>query len=414
MRLGKLMENRFQNSNWIGSCDGYHVTKIRDYSRPFAVSSFFSYQLCFVAFLVVFTSTILPSNAEFFDPMVHDRQKLFEYLEEIEEQVGQEVYESVAMDRVMKLAGTMGPIDRDLVSAEQFIAHLQHLAAVEKRFYKGEPLPKETVEAFLMPLRIRYELTSRSDWQLRLSEKFQEVTKESETADDCAERILSWVASELVLTGEKGAYRLPMRGDLDPLTVLRGGRGSEIDLAIFGVAALRANGVAARIVWAPSLRGEIGGKVWVEYFSEDGSWVTWVPSYGAPADHRTRLRQELGGKVAMVMAAPDNPIEVTGEYVETVQIRIQAAQEETEVALMILGKEGLMPVRGSGTEYAKNEREAVVGSGMLILASKSPRLSSFALLPIEIPENTSEITIVAENGDLFILSPSNKEPEKNQ
>ena len=80
--------------------------------------------------------------------------------------------------------------------------------------------------------------------------RVREAAERSKNADDCAKQVFQWMTGHLVLTGSKSAYRLPMRGDLDPLTVLKGGRGSEIDLTIFGVAALRSCGVAARLVWA--------------------------------------------------------------------------------------------------------------------------------------------------------------------
>lgn len=348
--------------------------------------------------------SILSCKGEFFDPMVNDRASMFGYLEGVEEAVGTERFEAVSYERVLFLAKTMGPIDRKGMKPETLVANLQHLGEVESRFYREEPLEEELVRAYLMPRRIRYEATSRPDWPEHLGRHFQSVCIGAMTADECAASIFKWMAGKLVLTESGMAYRLPMRGDLDPMTVLRGGRGSEIDLAIFGVAALRSCGVAARLAWAPALRDEIGGKVWLEYRSEDGKWIPWVPSFGEVADHRAKLRQEIGIKIAMVMAAPDAPIEVTGDYVETVKVRIQAEDPGTQVAFMIVGKEGLMPVRGNALEYARNEREILVGAGRLVVASVSSNRRSFALLPVNVSDPAKEVIVQAVDGSLSVAS----------
>lgn len=355
--------------------------------------------LCLVLILV------LSCHADFYDPMVNDRAKIFEYLDGVENAVGLETFESVPTGRVQEFAKTLGPIDRKAMLPSEFIGRLRHLGTVEKRFYREKPLSEEDVLAYLMPLRIRYEATSHPEWPERLAVHFKDVASKATTADACAKGILGWVARHLVLTDPEPTYRLPMRGDLDPLTVLKGGRGSEIDLAIFGVAALRSCGVAARLVWAPALRNEVGGKVWLEYQSESGTWVSWVPSYGAPADHLARMRRELGPKIVLVLASPDAPVEITGNYVETVQIHVRTGREDAEVAFMVVGSEGLMPIRGTATEYAKNEREAVVGRGPLIVASTSSNRRAFALLPVEMSVSTREITILADDGNLSVQPP---------
>lgn len=349
--------------------------------------------------------TVLQVQGDFYDPLVNDREKLYQYLDDIEEAVGTQAFESVPYERVLQLARTMGSMDREAMTPGAFITHLKHLGSVEKKFYRKKPLTEENVLAYLLPLRIRYEATSRPEWPARLAEHFKAVTSSATTADRCATDILRWVAKTLVLTGRKTAYRLPMRGDLDPLTVLKGGRGTEIDLAIFGVAALRSCGVAARLIWAPALRNEVGGKVWLEYRSESGAWVPWVPEYGAAAGHLTRMRQALGQKIVLVMASPDAPVEITGDYVETVQIHIQTGQENTEVAFMVVGSEGLMPIRGTALEYARNERGAVVGKGPLIVASISANRLAYALLPMEMPASTRVITILADDGNLSVQPP---------
>jgi hypothetical protein len=370
-----------------------------------------SFPLRFVIIGLIFSSQV---QGDFYDPMVNDRGKLYDYLNDIETAVGTPTFESVPYERITRLAMTMGVIDREAVTSEAFIGHLRHVSAVEKKFYKGAPLTEEDVQAYLIPLRIRYEFTTRPEWPARLAEHFNAITSTATTADTCAQKILGWIAKNIVLTGGKAAYRLPMRGDLDPLTVLKGGRGSEIDLAVFGVTALRSCGVVARLVWTPALRHEVGGKVWLEYRSESGAWVPWVPSYGTPAEHLARIRLEFGPKIALVLASPDAPVEITGAYVETVRIRIRTGRENTEVALLIVGSEGLMPIRGTATEYARNERESVVGRGPLIVASTSSNRRAFALLPIEMAASTREITILADDGNLSVQSPLKSNPESTK
>lgn len=349
---------------------------------------------------------------DFYDPIVNDREKLYAYVDSIETALGTPVFESLPYDRVLRLAATMGLIDREAVSPNAFLLHLQHVGTVENRFYREEPLTDQDVQAYLMPLRIRYEASSRPEWRQRLAVQFKVIATPATTADACACGVLGWVAKNLRLTNLNVAYRLPIRGDLDPLTVLKGGRGTEIDLAIFGVAALRSCGVLARLVWAPALRNEVGGKIWLEYRSEHGAWVPWVPSFGAPTEHRARIRRELGAKIALVMASPDAPVEITGDYVETVKVQIRAG-DSTEVALMMIGSDGLMPIRGTSLEYAQNERIAKVGKGPLIVASTSHGRRNFSLLPIDMPATTREITILADDGGLSI-EPSKPHTETQQ
>jgi hypothetical protein len=358
-----------------------------------------------------FLVSVLACHAEFYDPMVNDRTKLFAYLESVEEAVGSEAFESVPYERALQLAKTMGPIDRQSMAPGTFVGNLRQLGAVEKRFYRGKPLSEDEVMAFLMPKRIRYEATSRPEWPERLGQLFKDGVGASKAADECARHVFKWIASNLVLTGSKSAYRLPMRGDLDPLTVLKGGRGSEIDLSIFCVAALRSCGVAARLAWAPTLRGEVGGKVWLEYRSENGNWIPWVPSYGDSRDHLDKIRQDFGSKIALVMAAPDSPLEITSSYVETVSIRVRVDEDGTQVAFMIVGADGLLPLRGIAMEYARNEREAQIGRGPLIVASASSNHRSYALLPIEMPATNREILILSEGGGLAVDPASETHPK---
>jgi len=72
--------------------------------------------------LGTFLGLMAPAHADFHDPMVHDKQWVFDYLDTIEDDAGREEFESVPFDRALRLAGTLGPIDRVAMTAEIFIA----------------------------------------------------------------------------------------------------------------------------------------------------------------------------------------------------------------------------------------------------------------------------------------------------
>jgi transglutaminase-like putative cysteine protease len=314
-------------------------------------------------------SVVIASS--FYDPSTFDKKWAYEYLESVETATGQEAFDGIRYDHAMHLAMRLGPIDRFSMTPEVFVRHIRLTESVEKRFYKKQPLSDDEVKNYLLPLRIRYEHTSRPDWRAVLSEAFSPLVNNAATTQDAATAVTGWMHKNLTLTGSSSAYRMPMRGDLDPLTVLRGRRGSEIDLAIFGVAALRTVGVAARLVWTPVLRGEIGGKCWVEYLNEEHEWIAWAPSIKEAGDHRAALVEGYGKKFVFILANPEAPVQITASYVNTLELRMSRELPDQKMSVLVLGKEGLVP--GFGVEENEFDTASVfqVGSGPVFLALSS-------------------------------------------
>jgi hypothetical protein len=339
------------------------------------------------------------ARADFYDPMVADKAKTYQYLGELEEKLGGKAWDSLQSEYLLPLAETMGPIDRANLSAEDFASHLLNVKRVKDRYYCKHPLTLDQVKADLLPLRIRYENTSNPRWMSVLGDHFADLTKDRKTADDAARVIFGWVGKNLTMTEGGTPYRLSIRGDLDPITVLKGRRGREIDLSIFTVAALRASGIAARLVWAPWLRGEDGGRVWAEYLSEKGVWIGWMPSLSGVVDHPAEIRMRLAGKAAFVMARPEQPMEITENYCDTGKVLVEASQADIQVSIMILGANGLVPARGLQSSNGANERDVMIGKGIIFVCASFWN-EKYALLPIEFPADAKTLKVKAFDGDL--------------
>jgi hypothetical protein len=327
----------------------------------------------------------------------------------LEKDVGTQEFESVSYDLAMRLALTLGRIDKDHLTSKTFVGHLRQVERAKERFYKKKLTVDET-EAYLLPYRIRYEPTTKPEWLVTLAGHFRPITADTTSADDAAKVVLGWMAANLKLLDPALSYKLPSRGDLDPITVFKGSHGDEIDVAIFGVASLRASGVAARLVWAPALRGEIGGKAWLEYLGQAGKWIPWVPSFGSCADHAAEIRKTIGAKIVLVMARPEAPVEITGSYVETVEVTFDVSVQDVDISLMVQGREELMPARGSEVESMRNERKVRIGRGPAVIAAAFSN-RSFALLPVDCPPGTEQISILANGGNLAIGGQAGKAPE---
>lgn len=340
-------------------------------------------------------------QAGFYDPTVGDQAKTYAYLENVEATVGTERFEAIPYDYALSLAQTFGMIDRTDVTSEVFATHVMKVSELERRFYNERPLSGDEVKAWLLPHRLRYEIRTKADWLPTLAKRFGRVADGAKSADDAAARILDWLTAHLEVMLPTESYLLPQRGDLDPMTVLKGGRGTEVDVAMCGVAALRSAGVAARLVWAPALRAEAGGKMWLEYLREDRTWTPWVPSFGKAKDHAAEIRRRLGEKIVFVMARPEAPLEVTESYADTVEIAFNSTQEGTDIGLMILGKAGLLPARGMEIEDAKCERLVKIGRGPIIITASFGN-RAFALLPVEILPDTQTMVVDAEDGELRV------------
>ena len=352
-----------------------------------------------VALLLVWTAAL--ASAPYYDPTAMDHQVAYRYLDEVEKVIGTEAFEAVPYELALQLALTLGNIDKFNLDAGGFVAHVREVCRAEQRYYKERPLGNDMVVPYVLPLRIRCESTSKPAWFAILAAHFQPLTAQATNADEAARLVLDWMATELELSDPAFSYKLVSRGELDPLTVLKGGRGNELDLAVFGVAALRASGVAARFVWAPALRGEVGGKAWLEYYGEKGKWLPWVPSFGKRANHAAVLREAMGGKIVFVMARPEAPVEITDSYAETLEIAFDTPPRDVELALMIVGSRELMPALGDLAAQIRNGRKIRLGKGPAIIGASFGN-RTFALLPIDPPPGTKQVVIIARDGNLSL------------
>lgn len=339
-----------------------------------------------------------------------DHDGAYKYLDEVEGKVGMEEFEKVPYSQAFAVALPLGRIDHWYLTPQTFMSHVKQTQVARSRFYREQPLTDEEVKNDLLALRIRYESTANADWMERIAKQCG-FTAKAKTADEAAAMLFDWMRDHLQLTGSALGYKLPLRGDLDPITVLKDGRGSEIDLAICGVALLRASGVVSRIVYAPALRGETGGKVWLEYMGENRVWQPWVPSFGKAPDHLAEIRRRFGGKIVQVMARPEAPQEITERYVDTALLEFKTGGGEVEISLLVFGREGLMMAAGNEVEDTKKLRSLRVGKG-LVVASASFGNRSFALLPIEIPQASKRLVIIADGSDLRIEAPPSASIQK--
>lgn len=319
----------------------------------------------------------------------------YEHLDEVEAAVGPEAFEKVRFDYLLELVKEFGIIDHFNISPEALIEHTKLTEKEAGNFYQGSSLSDELVKRYLLPFRIRYESSAQPRWRQRLNEVFTPIVKESKSADEAAGLICAWMNESFTILKPATSYPLSIRGDLDPITVLRGKHGREIDLAIFGVAAFRSIGIPARLVWAPALRDEIGGKVWLEYLSEKKEWQTWVPSFRESKNHRLKLIKDYGEKIVFLFANPRSPIEVTQSYVEVVDLHIQSSGEDVHCGILVKGSEDLHLSRDSSLldqQPASSNFFFRVGRGEIILSVGTVN-NEFSLTPMNLPPNVKKVEV---------------------
>ena len=343
--------------------------------------------------------------SSFYDPSTFDKKWAYEFLEAVETTTGQEAFDGIRYDNAMHLALRLGPIDRFSLTPEVFVRHIRLTETVEKRFYQKRPLSDDEMKNYLLPLRIRYEHTSKPDWRAVLSKEFEPLVSKATTTEEAAAAITGWMRGNLTVLGSPTTYWMPMRGDLDPLTVLRGKCGSEIDQAIFGVAALRTVGVAARLVWSPVLRGEIGGKCWLEYLNDEHEWIPWVPSIQEPGNHRELLAKQFGEKLVFILANPEAPVDITRDYVKTVEIRMSKESANLRMTVLVLGKEGLVPAFGVEESEFDSAWVFHAGRGPLFLAFSLGKVEQ-SLLRVVTGKDESVLEIEFKGGKPVIASRS--------
>ncbi|QUE51913.1 transglutaminase domain-containing protein [Luteolibacter ambystomatis] len=327
----------------------------------------------------------------------HDRAKIYEFLDKVETAVGIKEFETVPYERAKHLAESLGNLDRLSLPPRVFLDHLKTVESGKSRFYRQQPLAPEQVDDYLLPMRLRYEHASHQEWMVELAGKFRPLVKEGTGVDEAAVLITRWISDHLKVIGPTRAYRIPVCGDLDPMTVLRGKAGTETDLSIFAVAAFRSLGIPARLTWAPALRNEDGGKVWIEYLRENGEWAAWAPSCGSTCDGGKALRAELNGKLVFVLTNPEAPLDVTGAYAPMVELRFESAQQDTTACILVPGSTGLAPAGGLESDGIKPGHGIRFARGASYLAVTSGG-RAFFLSFLDPGKDCKNILVRMENG----------------
>jgi hypothetical protein len=287
----------------------------------------------------------LGAHAQYLDAFGEEGSK--DYLKEVRKVLTPEQEKDFPEDEAMWLARTFSQLDRINIAPEIFIRHLRSVALKKNRFYVS--ISNQNYRDYLLALRIRYELTNRSNWQQVLAEHLEPLMATDKDPETAAQKVFGWLKERVELVGETRSYRFPYKGDQDPLTTLRARHGTEIDLAILGVAALRSVGIASRLVYAPTLSHEIGGKVWLEYRTEI-AWKAWVPS--APisnGDHQKWLLENYAKNFTLIVANPPDPQNVTQLYLPTVAFWFCPTPLDTEhfeFGLLVKGQQHLQSIMG--------------------------------------------------------------------
>lgn len=330
-----------------------------------------------------------------------EREYVYEYLDQIELKEA-EAFGKIQGDHAVYVAKRMGYIDRDVMDAASFCSHILAAQRVRERFYKEKPLSDGQFKRYLLPLRIKHEYTRRN-WLPALQNKFSPLTESAKTADEAAEIIFTWVKENLALKSQREFYQMTTGGDLDVFSVLEEREVHEISLSIFTVAALRSAGVAARIVWAPMLRGERGGKLWLEYWSESEEWVPWMPSIAKKIQEKEDLVKCLQGKVGLILVHQDDPKNVTERYFPVCELSFEIEDKDIRSQIFLLGNQGLIAIEGhasNGLGRGKVMKVARGGDFYLALAKHDV---AYFLTKVNLKPEEKRLVVLLEDGKPRVL-----------
>jgi hypothetical protein len=295
--------------------------------------------------LILFVLTVIPRilHGQFTDS--YASTEAGQYVEALSKHLNQAEFNDDFKRDADYLAQTFSRTDRLNIPPELVIKHIRLAQSVRSKFYPF--IPSRAYQEYLLALRIRYERTPHSNWRQVLHEKLSPLTKDITDIDLAANRVFLWIHENVQLENEGDTYPVGFKGDLDPLTTLRGKAGTEIDIAILGVAALRSVGIASRIVMAPAIANEKGGKVWLEYRSKDG-WIPWVPSNLTDANHMVWLKKQFGKNFTIVVTNSKNPTNITPRYCGVISMWIcpDPPTIENPTDIVALGENKLLPLMG--------------------------------------------------------------------
>lgn len=417
MRIAKLLRKApiYDRKDGSGLSEHYFFRKLLAEQSRFVGDQrsqckfFFSKRLSYLSYpswsratatigvLLVLWSTIA-IEASYYDgsAQINEREFVYDYLDQIESEEPDSFVE-IESDHAVFVAKRMGYIDRDAMDAESFCAHILTAQQVRERFYKENPLSEEQFKRYLLRLRIKHEYT-RKNWLPALSEKFSPLVEKSQRAEDAAEIVLTWVMENLSLKPQKDYYLMTTAGDFDVFRTLEEKAVHEINLSIFAVAALRSVGVAARIIWAPMLRGERGGKLWIEYRGEMGGWIPWMPSIEKAVQSKNDLLEVFANKVGMIFVHQDSPKNVTDTYYPITEISFQFEDKRIQSQVLLLGSQGLIAMEGHGTKGFQGGKVIKIARGGEIYLAISKSEVAYFLTKLNVKDHESRLEVSLLDG----------------
>lgn len=326
-------------------------------------------------------------HAQFYDSTRDSSASV--YVNSVARSVGPDKFQGISRTQAFALAKTLGELDRNILTPEAFVEHIREAEEVRDRFYPD--ISALNFRTYLLPIRIRTEICPPNGWRKMLRDKLEPQITGVIDPGRAASTVLAWCNSKVRLTDGDRCYRLGLKGDLDPLTTLKGGYGSEVDMTILAVAALRSVGVAARLVEAPALANESGGKVWLEYRSSSG-WNAWVPSAPTGTDGKRYLLQQFGDKFSLILANPEEPINITSDYIRTAHIEVALSnlnpQERPGWNLLVAGRNQLSPITGRNI-YVRMSDSLDVGPGTYVLVAGDHTICGIKPLTLKAGESGS-------------------------
>jgi hypothetical protein len=338
--------------------------------------------------LLIFYSIMLglsciPGEAQYYDSTTDTEAATF--VDSVEQSVGSDHFQKISRIYAFMLAKTLGQLDRNILTPAAFVEHVEQAEQVRTRFY--QEINTVNFRTYLLPYRIRSENCTADGWRKVIRDKLTPMIIGISDPKAAALTVLTWCKAKVRMSEEDRCYPLGLKGDLDPLTTLDGGVGSEIDLSILAVAALRSVGVAARLVTAPVIAGEAGGKVWVEYRSE-GKWNTWVASAPDRVDGKQYLLDQFRGRFGLILANPEEPINITSTYVAVAHLDVTLSNVEAENRpgwnLLVFGKNQLSPITGRNI-YTRLSDNIAIGPGNYLIVA-GDRIHESMIMPISINE----------------------------
>lgn len=340
---------------------------------------------------------------------VSDRRENFQYVEDLKRQPGGEKIATLPHDYLLYLVERMGHIDRYHANAEIIGEHIQATVEVQTRYYSENPLSSSEVKRYLLPLRLRYESSSNLGWRAILRERMASVCFGGASATESARNIFGWIEKNIKFVDLGDSYPVPFRGDLDPVTVIRGCRGNEIDLALLAAAALRAQGIASRLVWVPVLRDRKGGKVWMEFLDDQRNWIPWVPTLAFVEkiplnEHQGKITGLLAECAPVVLTNPEAPELITPAYLPCVSIHVLPLFGDPDFQTSFLVESGgqLFPIFGYDWKYPDGRNTLELAPGKVWI-SAGYRTTKVLLKDLEVgPEGPTWVGVDTRSGVLKV------------